>query len=93
MVDAIRTPPFHTRSSDVTSINSLCVYGMPCFDDTRLPWRNVVQVVMVMELAGHGDLLEYIKLRGALPEDKARKLFIQLLNAVSYIHAMNIVHR
>jgi len=27
--------------------------------------------VMVLEMAGHGDLLDYVRLRGALAEDKA----------------------
>ncbi len=46
-----------------------------------------------MEIAGHGDLLEYIKLRGAIPEDKARHMFQQLVNAVEYLHSLNVVHR
>jgi len=48
---------------------------------------------MVMEMAGHGDLLEYVKLRGALPEDKSRRLFTQLVSAVQYLHSIDIVHR
>jgi hypothetical protein len=48
---------------------------------------------MVLELAGHGDLLEYVKLRGALPDDKARQMFSQLLSAVAYMHSLDIVHR
>ncbi|XP_022089018.1 testis-specific serine/threonine-protein kinase 1-like [Acanthaster planci] len=51
------------------------------------------KVYISMELAGHGDLLEYIKLRGALPEAKARNFFRQLLDGVSYLHNKNIVHR
>jgi len=48
---------------------------------------------MVMEMAGHGDLLEYVKLRGALPDDKSKRLFAQLVNAVQYLHSLDIVHR
>ena len=48
---------------------------------------------MVMEMAGHGDLLEYVKLRGALNEDRARRMFVQLLSAIEYMHSFNVVHR
>ena len=48
---------------------------------------------MVMEMAGHGDLLEYVKLRGALPDDKSKRLFAQLVSAVQYLHSIDIVHR
>ncbi|XP_038075905.1 testis-specific serine/threonine-protein kinase 1-like [Patiria miniata] len=51
------------------------------------------KVYISMELAGHGDLLEYIKLRGALTEVKARDFFRQLLEGISYLHGKNIVHR
>jgi hypothetical protein len=63
---------------------------------------NIVQVYdifsygsklcIVMELA-KTDLLDYIKLIGRLNEDKARKMFIQLISAVDYLHQINIVHR
>ena len=46
-----------------------------------------------MEMAGHGDLLEYIKLRGAIDEAKGRTMFRQLLSAVEYMHSITIVHR
>ena len=54
---------------------------------------SVEQIVMVMELAGHGDLLEYVKLRGALDSDKSKRLFSQLVSAVQYLHSIDIVHR
>lgn len=51
------------------------------------------KIVMVLELAGHGDLLEFIKLRGALAESRARRIFSQITSAIEYLHARNIVHR
>jgi len=51
------------------------------------------KVYIAMEMAGHGDLLEYIKLRGAIPEEKAKCMFQQMLNAVEYLHNIDIVHR
>jgi len=52
-----------------------------------------IQIVMVLEMAGHGDLLEYVRLRGALTEDKAKLMFSQLVSAVDYMHSFNVVHR
>uniref|UniRef100_A0A8C8J2T3 non-specific serine/threonine protein kinase n=1 Tax=Oncorhynchus tshawytscha TaxID=74940 RepID=A0A8C8J2T3_ONCTS len=46
--------------------------------------RNIVY--MIMELGVQGDLLEFIKFRGALPEDFTRKLFKQLSLAIKFTH-------
>ena len=46
-----------------------------------------------MEYAGHGDLLEFIKLRGAVEEEKAREMFRQICSAVDYLHQNRIVRR
>ena len=68
----------------------------------QIAHQNIVQVYdifsygtklcIVMELA-KTDLLDYIKLIGRLNEDKAKKMFSQLIAAVDYLHRMNIVHR
>ncbi|XP_073415251.1 testis-specific serine/threonine-protein kinase 2 [Dendrobates tinctorius] len=54
---------------------------------------SVGKVYIVMELGAQGDLLEFIKKRGPMPEDVARKLFHQLASAVKYCHDLDIVHR
>ncbi|KAJ7309648.1 hypothetical protein JRQ81_007705 [Phrynocephalus forsythii] len=51
------------------------------------------KVYIVMELGVQGDLLEFIKNKGALPEDIARKMFRQLCSAIKYCHDGDIVHR
>lgn len=51
------------------------------------------KVYIVTELGVQGDLLEFIKKRGAIPEDVARKMFYQLANAIKYCHELDIVHR
>ena len=53
----------------------------------------VTQVYIIMEHAGHGDLLEYIKLRGALSEDISRKMFTQVTEAMQYLHNAKMAHR
>ncbi|KAL7986804.1 hypothetical protein Chor_013087 [Crotalus horridus] len=51
------------------------------------------KVYIVMELGVQGDLLEFIKLKGEMPEDIARKMFRQLGTAIKYCHDNDIVHR
>ncbi|ELR50909.1 Testis-specific serine/threonine-protein kinase 2, partial [Bos mutus] len=51
------------------------------------------RIYIVMELGVQGDLLEFIKCRGALHEDVARKMFRQLSSAVKYCHDLDLVHR
>jgi len=46
-----------------------------------------------LEWAGHGDLLQYVRLKGALKEQECRKFFSDLLAALEYCHSINIVHR
>lgn len=40
-----------------------------------------------------GDLYKRLLDRGAFPEHAAKKLFLQLLVGVSYLHSRNIAHR
>lgn len=40
-----------------------------------------------------GDLYKRLLDRGAFPEQAAKKLFLQLLVGVSYLHSRNIAHR
>ncbi|XP_070579124.1 testis-specific serine/threonine-protein kinase 1-like [Ptychodera flava] len=65
--------------------------------------KNIVEVFEVldlggkvyisMEIAGHGDLLDYIKLRGAIKEDRAREMFTEIIDAIDYCHEKKIIHR
>uniref|UniRef100_A0A1B6KVV7 Protein kinase domain-containing protein n=1 Tax=Graphocephala atropunctata TaxID=36148 RepID=A0A1B6KVV7_9HEMI len=50
-------------------------------------------VFIFMNLCERGDLLEYIKRRGALVEFKARVFFRQLVSAILYLHSQDISHR
>ena len=51
------------------------------------------KLYFTLEWGGHGDLLQYIRLRGALPEAEAKKFFHQLCSGVEYMHQNNMVHR
>lgn len=46
-----------------------------------------------LEFAGHGDLLDFIQLRGPLDQEETRKLFKDICNGISYLHDKGVVHR
>lgn len=46
-----------------------------------------------MELAGGGELLKYVEDRTRIPELDARKILLQIINAMSFCHNRGIVHR
>ena len=48
---------------------------------------------MVMEHAGGGEVLEYLMKKGRLEEYVARKIFLQIVNAIHYCHSRGVVHR
>lgn len=49
---------------------------------------------LVMELVEGGDLSDHIRqTHGGMPEDEAKYVFIQLVEALKYIHDKNVVHR
>jgi serine/threonine protein kinase len=48
---------------------------------------------MVMDYAGGGEVLEFVSKYGALDEDEARKIILQIINAISYCHSRGIIHR
>ncbi|ELU04709.1 hypothetical protein CAPTEDRAFT_111818, partial [Capitella teleta] len=51
------------------------------------------KIVMVMELAKYGDLLELIKVEKRLGPNKANLIFKQIADGVEYLHFNKIVHR
>ncbi|XP_062446121.1 testis-specific serine/threonine-protein kinase 2 [Rhea pennata] len=53
----------------------------------------VGKVYIIMELGVKGDLLDYIKVTGAMKEEVARKRFRQLASAIKYCHNMDLAHR
>lgn len=50
-------------------------------------------VYIVLECVNGGELFDYVKQNGAVPEDKSRIWFLELLEAVDYLHSKNIIHR
>ncbi len=48
---------------------------------------------LVMEYAKYGNLYTYIKKRSYLSEEKSFKFFIQVVNAVYFLHKNDLIHR
>ena len=51
------------------------------------------QLFMVMEYAGGGDLLNYMKQKKSLGEDEARKIFRQIVYGLGHCHCRSVLHR
>lgn len=51
------------------------------------------QLIMIMELARGGELMEYVQKKGKLDEIEARKILLQIVNAIQYCHSSGVVHR
>lgn len=51
------------------------------------------RIYVVMELVPGGELFDYVTAHGYLEEDRARRLFQQLIDAVEYCHRLGVYHR
>nr|XP_022340449.1 SNF-related serine/threonine-protein kinase-like isoform X3 [Crassostrea virginica] len=52
------------------------------------------KLYLILELGDGGDMYDYImKHDKGLPEDKARRYFRQIVEAISYCHKLHVVHR
>lgn len=50
-------------------------------------------VYMFMDYCKHGDLLEYLRANGPKTEDGTKMIFAQIIDAVHYLHALDVAHR
>jgi serine/threonine protein kinase len=48
---------------------------------------------IVMEKAGQGDLLSYLRAQGVMPERKAKDIIIDIVHGLMDIHKIGIIHR
>nr|XP_009858398.1 testis-specific serine/threonine-protein kinase 3-like [Ciona intestinalis] len=51
------------------------------------------KIYMSLERATHGDLLDYVQLKGRLGEQETHKYFSEMCNGIKYLHGLQIVHR
>ena len=50
-------------------------------------------LLMVMEYAGGGDLLQYVKKKKRLEENEAKKIFRQIVYGLAHCHCRSVLHR
>ena len=50
-------------------------------------------LLMVMEYAGGGDLLQFVKKRRRLDESEARIIFKQVAFGIAHCHCRSVLHR
>lgn len=51
------------------------------------------RIYIITNIAENGDLLEYIRNKGALPEPEVKHMFRQIIEGIDYCHSYDIVHR
>nr|XP_002130366.1 testis-specific serine/threonine-protein kinase 1-like [Ciona intestinalis] len=51
------------------------------------------KLYFTLEWGGHGDLLQYIRLRGPLKDSESHKFFTEMCTGVEYMHQVGVVHR
>jgi len=51
------------------------------------------RMLIVMEYAAGGDLLQYVRTKGPLEESKARIVFRQIVYGLGHVHARGVLHR
>ncbi|KAM4049586.1 testis-specific serine/threonine-protein kinase 2 [Anomaloglossus baeobatrachus] len=94
IIDRKKAPPDFLQKFLPREMEILPIMNHHCIVKTyEIFETSMGKVYIVMELGAQGDLLEFIKKRGPMPEDVARKLFHQLATAIKYCHDLNIVHR
>jgi len=55
--------------------------------------ENDEEINILLEYAEHGSLFNLIQKQNGFPESKAYEYFIQIVNAVYFLHQNNIIHR
>ncbi|KAL1952777.1 hypothetical protein VTO42DRAFT_4268 [Malbranchea cinnamomea] len=56
-------------------------------------WENRGELYLVLEYVEGGELYDYVRTTGALPEIEAVLLFKQIISALAYCHQFRICHR
>lgn len=58
----------------------------PCYFSV---FENKERIILVLDCGTEGELYDYINKRGKLTEKDARRIFRQIVAAVSYCHQVN----
>ncbi|XP_004623270.1 testis-specific serine/threonine-protein kinase 1-like [Octodon degus] len=94
IIDRKRAPADFLEKFLPRELRVLTILNHSCIIKTYEIFETVQgKIYIIMELGSQGDLLDFIKVQGALQEDDARKKFHQLSLAIKYCHDLDIVHR
>ncbi|NXW64094.1 TSSK1 kinase, partial [Eurystomus gularis] len=94
IIDKKRTPQDFLQNFLPREIEALRRLNHPSIIKTyEIFETSLGKVYIVMELAEKGDLLNYIKITGAMKEDVACIKFQQLASAIKYCHDLDFAHR
>lgn len=50
-------------------------------------------IYLVTEYASKGEIFDYLVAKGRMPEPEAKRIFSQIVSALSYCHSQGVVHR
>lgn len=78
----------HRNILKIYEVNSDGLYEKIESEPKKIPVAYVV-----LQLARSGDLFDFVAGSGGLSENVARFYFVQILNAVEYLHSLGIAHR
>ncbi|XP_055678674.1 testis-specific serine/threonine-protein kinase 6 [Lutzomyia longipalpis] len=93
IVDLKKTPTNYSNHFFTRELKILSEINHPNIIETlRIVNRND-RIYIFMQYAQNGDLLEYIRKNGAINEVQAKRWFTQMLEAIAYLHSINIAHR
>uniref|UniRef100_A0A8C4T3Y5 Serine/threonine-protein kinase SBK1-like n=1 Tax=Erpetoichthys calabaricus TaxID=27687 RepID=A0A8C4T3Y5_ERPCA len=73
---------------------SLCLSSHPCIIGVfGIVFQSLRLYGFAQEVAIHGDLFEIIVPQVGVPESSARKVLVQLIQALDFLHGKGLVHR
>ncbi|KAL4714420.1 hypothetical protein ACJJTC_017715 [Scirpophaga incertulas] len=93
VIDISTTPKDFVKKFLPREINILIKLNHPHLVHTHSIFQRKNKYFIFMRHMEHGDLLEYIIQKGAVPEDQARIWTRQLGLAIQYMHELEIAHR
>ncbi|OHT04757.1 CAMK family protein kinase [Tritrichomonas foetus] len=78
---------------EMKEIQILSELDHPCIYSIFDYWIEDDAIYIVLEYLENQTIFEYVNKNGRINEYTARKLFAQLISAISYLHSKNISHR
>jgi len=82
-----------TREEILAEVELLRSLAHPNIMHVREYFEDGDSMFVITEMLHGGELLKAVMERGSYPEDDARQVFRQLLDAVQYMHRQGVVHR